>query len=1352
MRGNISARRKAATDNDRTAPRLFSPLPPRRGVPLKRATRSVLVWALVLVMFMPALSSLPTTMQQLSPAGSAHASTHQELAGEGPEYETRSLGGRNAFLDIGPDERFLGIDPVGKINATFNLVERNNVGATLFSYSYRILYLDGMVLQPYNGVTNVDVSVDPLGEANVTLLGSIPGSLRTDLMIRGIDKLKMDITFRGKDLHDNDLTIVRRAPLHLIQRVANLVDEGIYTLIKDNLTRYKDDVNLRTKAEFIDITGSWTTPEEVRTELTRLWTDKDITGAILWGYLPYAKWCMVHSDGSEEKVPIPVFYEDLDGSFIDVNSDGYYDKHIWGENDGCEIWVSHVMPPRTVVPSTNLDPRGLGTGGGLLGNYYNTRNMNNFKLTRVDPGIDFYWKVDLPEAVDDDDFSITWTGRIKADETEQYTLAPLHGGKIKIWIDGNLVHDKDGATWNTAEWLVDVYMTKGWHTIRIEYNNGNWGFNGATRLLWTSDNVLAGTINEWLDKSHAYHNGEMEYNERALLFMDYEYGTKSRMKNPILNKHLTPLYGDDIVVRGVVNGTNADDYIEALDMGHELISVWSHSGTNYHHISYPDRPSDVNSSASTWKIRGTEAGVVTLIWGCHSGDYGEKGEGTSMLSDNLAANYAFSTPNGLAGAGTTRSYGSTYRDVYWAWQNGSSMATGWFAYLDSGYDKELRMRQWVEGGEERWIEDVVLFGDPFITIDHRPRDLSMEIDGGAEVTSDDHVILSLSSKDAKEMRFKNAGGDWTPWESFATTKDWVIDEGYGAHRIFYQTRNDWGLARFPESEVIIMVSTMLDQLSLEIDEGALSTSSVMLSLSLDLGDADVTKVMMSLRDDGSEWSVWTPFVREPVWTLSKGDGDRSVRVRVFEEAGIFSTEAEDGILLDTRPPKSSATVDGTMGIGDWYISPVTVGLEASDALSELDRIEWNLDGGVWEKYDAPIVVDEDGPHVINFRSFDVLENAERTDKVSFMVDITGPEGLHIDLVDGNGFVNIPTINLKLNAIDLASGMDQMRFCINEGEWGDWIKFQRTHYIALPDLDGTYIIGFSSMDIAGNEAVSPETLVVVLDRTPPTIVLTDPVDERERVPVDQAIIIEMSETVDVSTFTGMNFLVQDEQGASVTGEFEFIEEEWTITFTPDEDMEHFTTYSVMMRGEITDLAGNQLNGGTGHMWTFTTVGVLPVGPTDVSTQQKDEIIEVSWDTVPHPYSGELEGYNIYRMTDDGAPGRAFEFRGSNSDTNFIDDDVEIGVPYHYQITALTTCGEGEASEVVSAILSPEDEPEPQPEPIDDPEDPEPVDIEPPVQVIEPDEVSIGSSAWMFVLIVIIGAMAAAVLFVMKGRKV
>ncbi|MCK5253051.1 MAG: Ig-like domain-containing protein, partial [Thermoplasmata archaeon] len=1221
-------------------------------------------------------TALPTTQHNLSPTGPTHASLHDGPAGEGPFTESRSASGQAAFLDVLTEQPRFEASSGETANITFIMTERNNVGVTISSFSWKFKTLDDEPVMDGTGSSSCAIQMDGLETSEWTTGITLSSELFRDMMVQGRDQLRLTVTFRCLDANGNHLVVSRNIPAHLTHRVAMLVDEDLYPLIKDNLTRYERDVNIRSSVEFIYRTGDWDTPEAVRKLLKQLWRDEGINGAILWGYLPYGKWDFEHSDGSHEKVPIPVFYEDLDGDFIDVNGDGWYDKHIWGENDGCEIWVSLVMPPRTPVPSTKLDPRGHDTGGGLLGTYYNSRNMVNQRLTRVDPTIDNYWRRDHPEELTGNDFSIRWTGRIKADVSEQYTMALQHGGGARLWIDGDLVHDRwNEATWNVTEWLIEVHMTKGWHDIGIEYNNNNWGTAGAVRLLWTSDHVLASTINEWLETSHAYHNGDLEYNERALLFMDNDYGVKSRMREPILNKHLKPLYGDDIMVAGCTNTTNADDYIEALDKGHELVSVWSHSGSDYHHISYPDRPSDVNSSATIWKIRDTQAGLVTLIWGCHSGDYGDKGPGTSLLSDNLAANYAFSTPYGLAGAGTTRSYGSTYNSVYWAWQNGSSLATGWFAYLDAGYDKELRMRQWVEGGEDRWIEDVVLFGDPFIRIDHRPQDLSMEIDDRTEYTDESRVTLHISAVDADQMRFKNAGGDWSDWEAFSSTKEWELGANYGAHRVYLQVRNHWGNAEYLANDVITRVATMSDNVGIEINGGVESTNSNHLSLSLDIGDAEPTMVWMSLKDDGSDWTDWRPYMDTTTWKLSPGDGQRTVSVRFIGDDDIWQSGAEEAIILDTHRPVTSAVQSGDMGDLEWYVSPVTIVLDATDDLTGIEGTEWALDGGVWNDYTEPIQVANDGPHELLFRSRDVSGNVEVVKTIEFKLDTTSPEGLAVDGMDDDGMLNLPSLDLTLSAEDSTSDLEAMRFSRDGEDWGSWINYEEAWFITIPSEEGFHTIHWQVRDVAGNVATASAPLTVELDITSPGVDSVFPEAGSLDVPVEAIFTIDFDEGMDDTTLSGMNILVQDADGVPVIGELAYDLETGKTTFTPATNLQHFTTYSVLLRGEITDRAGNGLNGGSGYIWTFTTVGLAPEGPVGLTATTDNTSITLAWHPPVSMGSGEFQGYNVYRLMDEGLPNQEFEFWAYVIGTGFVDNDVAEGVQYHYIVRGVSSYAEG-----------------------------------------------------------------------------
>jgi hypothetical protein len=1262
---------------------------------------------MAMIMLGATYAALPATTHNLSPVDPIHASLHDGAAGEGPSSDSRSFTTPTAFLDMELRDGTFGGPSGEDVDLTFDLRELNNVGLAIHSFTWRFTTLDDKTVVDGSGTIPIRLDLDGRDSAEWTTSLSISSRLYRDMMLQGRDQLRLTVTLRGTDVNSHDITASRAVPAHLTQRVAMLIDEDVYPLIKDNLARYEEDANLRGSVEFIYRTGNWDNPEAVRTLIKQLWRDEAITGVILWGYLPFAMWDMVHTDDSHEIFPVPVFYEDMDGQFFDDNSDGLYDRHTWGENDGCEIWAAFVMPPRQVVPTDNLDPNGLGTGGGLSANYYNFRNQGNWRLTRVDETVDFYWQVDLPSEVDDDDFSVSWNGRIRADQGETYTIAPLHGGGLRIWIDGNLVHDEwNEVTWKTQERPFTLYLTKGWHNIRMEYNNNNWGFNAATRLLWSSDHILADTINAWLDKSHAYHQEELVYNERALLFMDYGYGIKCNMRDPILAKHIRPLYGDNVVVGGCTNTTGADDYIEALEDGYELISVWSHAGSNGHQISYEGRPKEVNSTAPAFKIRETQAGLVTLIWGCHAGDFGTKGEDISLMSDNLATNYAFSTPYGLASAAATRSIGTTFKNLYWAWDNGSSMATGFLANLDVEYDKATVMRTAPNIAEDRYVKDQVLMGDPFLRIDHRPWDLSMEIDGGAEFTKDESVTLNVYANDATEMRFKNAGGEWSQWEAYCTTKAWTLGGDYGGHRVFGQFRNDWGRSEYNVVDVITRVATKSDRVSIEINSGAESTNSSSITVDLDIGDAEPTLVSMSLRNEEGTWSSWTPFITPTTWSLSAGDGERTVEARFIADDGIWHADTSDSIVLDTRPPVTTVDLEGRMDRMDWYTSSVSIDLSSSDATTGPDWTEWSLDGSGWARFTGPIVVEADGEHTISYRSCDNAGNLERATTTAFKMDRSAPVDLTIDVAGGVTTLGLPSLDLVMDATDITSGLDAMRFSVDGGEWGQWLDFEEAKFMTIPSEEGEHTIDWQVRDLAGNVARAPSPLTVILDQTPPTLEEVEPEEGAIDVPVDALLLMTFDEPMDEGTLTVVNVLVQDSRGIPVVGELNVDQETGRVTFTPSQALEHHSTYSVLLRGDITDLAGNGLNGGTGHTWSFTTVGLPAGAPTDLVAEATNDSVVLTWEAPSFMGSGEFQGYYVYRMVET-CSASEFAFWISVTGTSCIDDDVETGMQYHYVVRAMTSYTKGLESNVASAVVIPQvEDPEEEPE---QPDGPEPNDI-------------------------------------------
>ena len=128
-------------------------------------------------------------------------------------------------------------------------------------------------------------------------------------------------------------------------KVAVLIDSSLYTEVSVKFDRYIQEVQERFPVSFIIFnTQNWNsqTPVTIRNFLIQKYQEEGIKGALLVGQIPYAIWKQTY--GTNEGIS-SVFYEDMDGSFQDTNSDGKYDYHTFGENEGTEIWVCWMRPP-----------------------------------------------------------------------------------------------------------------------------------------------------------------------------------------------------------------------------------------------------------------------------------------------------------------------------------------------------------------------------------------------------------------------------------------------------------------------------------------------------------------------------------------------------------------------------------------------------------------------------------------------------------------------------------------------------------------------------------------------------------------------------------------------------------------------------------------------------------------------------------------------------------------------------------------------------------------------------------------------------------------------------------------------
>ncbi|MBN2445188.1 MAG: Ig-like domain-containing protein [Phycisphaerae bacterium] len=130
-------------------------------------------------------------------------------------------------------------------------------------------------------------------------------------------------------------------------RVILLIDQTLYSQVETNLLRYETEVEGRFPVSLELHVGTFAgqTAEQVRAYIQGIYdAPGGLDGVILCGQLPYALWRQDPAFGTNTGI-MAFFYEDLDGSFTDTDSDGYYDYHDWGTLDGPEVWSCWMRPP-----------------------------------------------------------------------------------------------------------------------------------------------------------------------------------------------------------------------------------------------------------------------------------------------------------------------------------------------------------------------------------------------------------------------------------------------------------------------------------------------------------------------------------------------------------------------------------------------------------------------------------------------------------------------------------------------------------------------------------------------------------------------------------------------------------------------------------------------------------------------------------------------------------------------------------------------------------------------------------------------------------------------------------------------
>lgn len=124
--------------------------------------------------------------------------------------------------------------------------------------------------------------------------------------------------------------------------VAIICTESLYSTVSSKLDTYSSILSNDYSCN-VNIYHNNYTPASLRNQITSLWSGSpSVEMVILVGSMPFPSWEFPWG----EHCPLISFYSELDGSFTDTDSDGYYDYHNWGSaGNGPDIGLFMMRPP-----------------------------------------------------------------------------------------------------------------------------------------------------------------------------------------------------------------------------------------------------------------------------------------------------------------------------------------------------------------------------------------------------------------------------------------------------------------------------------------------------------------------------------------------------------------------------------------------------------------------------------------------------------------------------------------------------------------------------------------------------------------------------------------------------------------------------------------------------------------------------------------------------------------------------------------------------------------------------------------------------------------------------------------------
>ncbi|MBD3197983.1 MAG: hypothetical protein GF317_23235, partial [Candidatus Lokiarchaeota archaeon] len=231
--------------------------------------------------------------------------------------------------------------------------------------------------------------------------------------------------------------------------------------------------------------------------------------------------------------------------------------------------------------------------------------------------------------------------------------------------------------------------------------------------------------------------------------------------------------------------------------------------------------------------------------------------------------------------------------------------------------------------------------------------------------------------------------------------------------------------------------------------------------------------------DGNVWNTYS----EPL--IISAEGFQQIFYRSMDKAGNLESIKNTIIKIDKTSPETEITIEGTLGMEEWYVSPISIELNSIDELSNTNYIEYSFDGIVWKRYSDIFDLKIDNTFTIFYRAIDLAGNLESMKSEFVKIDKTAPlSNVMVSGVEGENDWYLSDVAICIYSSDSLSGLQYISYSYDNITWNEYIgpiEFNN---------DGINTLYYRGTDNAGNieeiqvseikiDRVNPESSITLL---------------------------------------------------------------------------------------------------------------------------------------------------------------------------------------------------------------------------------------------------------------------------------